>query len=657
MNPAASIPSVAAHVSDKSIGNTSPTNPKDSFSQLLQTTASNFESGEGSSAAHDKSTETVQDPKQAASEDQAQNSVSIQKGDSVLHQVIQSSLSSQEAVAVVIYGMGAPQIDKEEITIRKGDTFLDKTHSSPVNGETAASTEIASMLLMAIGGQPVLNNQSVAQSAVAITNKSSDNDLPGTPSSYVSLDAGTRIGVGSAVKSVAASSQSVDLAKNALPMQNIASAAPGDVLANSKTVVTTAKMEAPNTDSPPPDKNPAIRVKVPLPDRVPRLTTNMSDDKVLQVDAAPMKADEPRTHSNNKIVSTEKPSVSSPQISTVPEETPASKTDSDSTQLKQTALSPDGERAAQPTNGQTDRDWSIGKASTNLVHGSSEEVVSSRTPIGQSASSYGQPVNGSVLAGTGSGIQTIKTEQNQSIHTAEVLTVLSSENTRPDIRSIAMERSTTLSSANQTSLFAVESTANNQGMDDAASGERHSSPDSQTPMPAHAQMHQQVNTPEKAAESTAPPQFDLQRKQVIDQVTRHLDTMRLTQGRQELTIHLQPENLGNLHLKIVTDRDTVTASFVAQTSTACHAVEESREQLRTALEQKGYNLKGLDVSLQQNGGQGSFQPFFGQEYRNFSRAFVPTIRENSENKLDHSQIQATTFTAQVRGNGHLDYRV
>jgi flagellar hook-length control protein FliK len=110
---------------------------------------------------------------------------------------------------------------------------------------------------------------------------------------------------------------------------------------------------------------------------------------------------------------------------------------------------------------------------------------------------------------------------------------------------------------------------------------------------------------QSAANGSAPGSLQ-SRMQVIEQVASRLDAMRLSQGRQEVTLQLHPDHLGELRITIVADRDNLTARVVAQTAQARHAVEEGKDQLRSALEQKGYSLQSLDVSLSQ-GGAGRFQ--------------------------------------------------
>jgi flagellar hook-length control protein FliK len=95
---------------------------------------------------------------------------------------------------------------------------------------------------------------------------------------------------------------------------------------------------------------------------------------------------------------------------------------------------------------------------------------------------------------------------------------------------------------------------------------------------------------------------------VVEQVAQKLDMMRLANGRQEATVHLRPDHLGDLRVTVIADKHEVVTRVVAETAAARDAVMEGRDRLSATLEQRGYSLQGLDVSLS-NGGQRPFMPY------------------------------------------------
>lgn len=104
------------------------------------------------------------------------------------------------------------------------------------------------------------------------------------------------------------------------------------------------------------------------------------------------------------------------------------------------------------------------------------------------------------------------------------------------------------------------------------------------------------NELEGAAPSTPKPLDVEERMRVVEQVQRRIDSIQLNNGRHEVTLRLHPDHLGEVRLTLVADRNQITARIVAETSQARQAMTEGREQLRAALEQKGFSLKSLDVS-------------------------------------------------------------
>jgi flagellar hook-length control protein FliK len=147
--------------------------------------------------------------------------------------------------------------------------------------------------------------------------------------------------------------------------------------------------------------------------------------------------------------------------------------------------------------------------------------------------------------------------------------------------------------------------------------------------PAAASAHASRTAQPERAEPPAAGQQD--RVRVVQQVLQKLETMRLTQGRQEITLHLKPEHLGHLQVTIVTDRENVFARIVAETSQVRQAVEMGRDALRDALEQKGLTLQHLDVSSQQGHGGGRQMPFVPELFASSARPYrMPGIPEAGE---------------------------
>ncbi|HZP84654.1 MAG TPA: flagellar hook-length control protein FliK [Chthonomonadaceae bacterium] len=141
-------------------------------------------------------------------------------------------------------------------------------------------------------------------------------------------------------------------------------------------------------------------------------------------------------------------------------------------------------------------------------------------------------------------------------------------------------------------------------------------------------------TPAPVSAPTARPGLTAERARIVEQVTRHLQAMRLTNGRGEITLRLQPESLGSLHITVASRAEGVLARIVAQTEQAQHVMESARGELRAALESRGLRLHDLDVSVGQ-GAVSDGRTAFGSSYqtpqeraetaygRSFARPVVP----------------------------------
>lgn len=92
------------------------------------------------------------------------------------------------------------------------------------------------------------------------------------------------------------------------------------------------------------------------------------------------------------------------------------------------------------------------------------------------------------------------------------------------------------------------------------------------------------------------------RARTVDQVLARLDSMRLASGRQEVLLRLDPPHLGELRLTVLRHGDAISAHVVAETQAAREALTAGRDELRSALEARGFSLQQLDVALQQGGG-------------------------------------------------------
>ncbi len=114
-----------------------------------------------------------------------------------------------------------------------------------------------------------------------------------------------------------------------------------------------------------------------------------------------------------------------------------------------------------------------------------------------------------------------------------------------------------------------------------------------------------TNTTATASSAERLPEFNLSRAPQDPEFAGELTTrmkVLVRDGIREARINLHPAELGRLQVTVSTEGDQARVSFVAETSAAREAIEQSLPRLRDMLEQNGLQLAQSDVG--QQGAQG-----------------------------------------------------
>ena len=91
-------------------------------------------------------------------------------------------------------------------------------------------------------------------------------------------------------------------------------------------------------------------------------------------------------------------------------------------------------------------------------------------------------------------------------------------------------------------------------------------------------------------------------EEVFKQVVEHAKVT-LTADKSEMIMHLTPESLGKLTMKVVTEKGLMVAQFTAESQQVKQIIEANLPQLKDALESQGLNVQGFSVSVGQEGAQ------------------------------------------------------
>ena len=87
-------------------------------------------------------------------------------------------------------------------------------------------------------------------------------------------------------------------------------------------------------------------------------------------------------------------------------------------------------------------------------------------------------------------------------------------------------------------------------------------------------------------------------EQLINQMVEHIK-VNITEDTTEMNLQLKPDHLGNLSLKIITERGIITAQFVAESQTVKEIIEANFNQLKDVLQEQGFLIQNLEVSVKQ----------------------------------------------------------
>lgn len=118
----------------------------------------------------------------------------------------------------------------------------------------------------------------------------------------------------------------------------------------------------------------------------------------------------------------------------------------------------------------------------------------------------------------------------------------------------------------------------------------------------------------------------------------------LKDDSSEMLIKLKPDNLGDVSLKIAVERGIVIAKFDVENQIVKQAIESSLEDLKNSLNEKGFQIQELNVSV--NKDPQKRHEFSGYRQRNKNKQKISSI-----NTLVHSNYESINY---IDPRGNLD---
>ncbi|MBF8983094.1 flagellar hook-length control protein FliK [Lutibacter sp. B2] len=122
--------------------------------------------------------------------------------------------------------------------------------------------------------------------------------------------------------------------------------------------------------------------------------------------------------------------------------------------------------------------------------------------------------------------------------------------------------------------------------------------------------------------------------QIVKQVSDKIEVM-IGEKRSEMSLQLEPENLGKLSMKIAVEKGIVMAKIVAESQIVKEVIESNFKMLKDSLEEKGFNIQQLDVSVGQDNSQENHNRFMNFNKKNNKKSKGKFIEDGmNEQKLE-----------------------
>ena len=179
----------------------------------------------------------------------------------------------------------------------------------------------------------------------------------------------------------------------------------------------------------------------------------------------------------------------------------------------------------------------------------------------------------------------------------------------------------------------------------ASAESRVATPNGTAPSASFAVANASGDAPPVASSTSATSSSPIDRAHVMEQVTRHLETMRLTGEGGEMRLRLNPHNLGSVQVSISTHQDGVVARIAVESAQVQQVMEGAKEHLRAGLEARGLHVQSVEVTLTPGMSGDQAAAFSGQRNRQFAEAQEGLTGTANYGRRSASQAQAAPLAA------------
>ncbi len=112
--------------------------------------------------------------------------------------------------------------------------------------------------------------------------------------------------------------------------------------------------------------------------------------------------------------------------------------------------------------------------------------------------------------------------------------------------------------------------------------------------------------------------------ELINQVVEQTKVV-IGQDKTEMVIHLKPDHLGKLELKVVTEQGIVAAKFIAESQQVKEIIETNMQLLKDSLQKQGINIDGVSVQV----GQDKKNEYQSSSFANKSNSSANRVKNSS----------------------------
>ena len=113
---------------------------------------------------------------------------------------------------------------------------------------------------------------------------------------------------------------------------------------------------------------------------------------------------------------------------------------------------------------------------------------------------------------------------------------------------------------------------------------------------------------------------------IVNQVVRNA-AVTLKNGQSEFRVNLQPEHLGSLQVRVITELNQVTVRIIAESALVKEALDNNMDLLRASLESQGLDVDKLEVTVSHDRPQ-------QREQKETASGFADLLEENEDEMVE-----------------------